>query len=250
MTEPASTHRVIEGHEIYSSHLWEDRTIKVCLPPGYRSDGTYPVLFCHDGNEFITHGRIATIAAERMASGSLSPMVIVCMAMNPRLRSADYDVSGERHEAYTRFVMEECIPFVEEEYAISPAREEWFMAGISLGAAASLSIHLQHPDVFRQLLLFSGAYYPPLQERVREETDLSGLSAYMLVGRQETAVQTKEHGTLDFYNYNVQMRSLLKARGAVVDYREADGTHVWGFWQRHLPQALDWLNERLLSHRG
>ncbi|MCL6631381.1 MAG: esterase family protein [Alicyclobacillus herbarius] len=245
MSQSASSQRVIESHEIYSSHLCEDRTIKVCLPPGYSREEAYPVLFCHDGNEFITHGRIATIACERMTSGELSPLVIVCMAMNKRLRSADYDISGDRHEAYSRFVLEECIPYIEEEYAIAPDKGKWFMAGISLGAAASLSIHLQRPDVFSQLLLFSGAFYPPLQAKVAETHDLSKLAGYMLVGRQETAVETKEHGTLNFYEFNRQMHTLLTERGAVMNYHEADGTHIWGFWQKHLPEALAWLEQRL-----
>jgi enterochelin esterase-like enzyme len=245
VSQPDYTRRVIEGHEIYSSHLCEERTIKVYLPPGYRQDGQYPVLFCHDGNEFITHGRIATIANERIDKGLLSPLVIVCMAMNKRLRSADYDVSGDRHEAYARFVVEECLPFVREEYAISEDRRHWFMAGISLGAAASLSIHLQYPDMFRQLLLFSGAYYPALQAKAEAVSELTDLSAFMLVGRQETAVETAERGTLDFYKYNQQMRDLLRARGARIEYHEEDGTHIWGFWQRHLPEALDWLEAQL-----
>jgi S-formylglutathione hydrolase FrmB len=38
---------------------------------------------------------------------------------------------------------------------------------------------------------------------------------------------------------------LLRIRGAKVRYEEAPGTHIWGFWQRQIPNALEWVNTQL-----
>ncbi|GMA50199.1 hypothetical protein GCM10025857_15560 [Alicyclobacillus contaminans] len=246
MPELDQSKRRIETHTIYSAHLSEERTIKVFLPPGYREDENYPVMYCHDGLEFFTHGRIATIASQRMADGLLDPLVIVGIAVHKQTRTDDYSPDGARHAAYSRFVLQECVPFVEQQYAVGRTSDRRFMAGISLGAAASLSIHLQARQEFRQLLLFSGAFYENVRSLVRDESDLSNLSAYMVVGQEETAVDIPS-GPYDFYRANQAMRSLLLERGARIDYHEAPGTHIWGFWQKQMPDALLWLQRQLTA---
>lgn len=235
-------HRVIESHEIYSTHLAEERTIKVYLPPFYEPSKTYPVLYCHDGNEFFTHGRIATQANELIAQGRLNPLFIVGITVNMKHRDDDYGADGDRNGEYRQFVVQECLPFVEETYSIDPNLR--FMAGISLGAVASLLLHIHYPEVFSRLLMFSGAFYESVQRRVQAVPKLSTLDAYMLVGRQETAVQTP-HGSYDFYSYNQIMRDMLRLRHAKLAYHEADGTHIWGFWQKQIPQAMAWLQGHL-----
>jgi enterochelin esterase-like enzyme len=244
MTQADYTKRVIEGHDLFSTHLLEERTIKVYLPPGYSTERLYPVLYCHDGAEFFTHGRIATIANQLIAEGKLQPLVIVGVAVRKPTRTDDYAIDGRRHDAYVRFVADECVPFIEDHYAVHRDGVRRFMAGISLGAVASLSLHLRFPEMFSRLLLFSGAYYDAVQEVLRQQPSYGDLEAFMIVGRQETAVETT-FGTYDFYHANQVVRDLLRVRGADVEYHEADGTHIWGFWQRQLPLALAWLNGRL-----
>ncbi|SFU91978.1 alpha/beta hydrolase [Alicyclobacillus macrosporangiidus] len=240
MSHHDPTRRTIETHTLYSAHLHEDRTLKVYLPPGYDPANRYPLLYCHDGLEFFTHGRIATIANRMLEAGEIQPLVIVGIAVNKARRNDDYGPDGARREAYTRFVLEECMPFIEDRYAAGGRPAMRFMAGVSLGAAISLSIHLDHPVEFRRLLLFSGAFYRPLLERVEAAEDLSGLEAFMVVGTEETAVETNA-GARDFLALNREMRTRLERAGANVTYQEDEGRHIWGFWQRKMPEALAWL---------
>lgn len=240
--DPKYTRRVIESHDLYSSQLSEERTIKVFLPPNYDSSQRYPVLYCHDGNEFFTHGRIATIANQLIAEGQLRPLLIVGVAVKLSRRTDDYAPDGERHDAYARFVFDTCIPFVEETYSVHPHQRS--MAGISLGAAVTMELYLRHPDRLPRLLLFSGAYYETVLQHVRQEPSLKQLQAFMVVGRQETEVVTP-YGPYDFYRLNQTMRDVLRIRGVNLEYQEADGTHIWGFWQKQLPTALRWLESSL-----
>lgn len=247
MPEMDYTKRKIEAHNLYSSHLSEDRTIKVYLPPGYNPDeNVYPVMYCHDGLEFFTHGRIATLANQLMAEQKLGPIIIVGIAVQMSTRRDDYDPSGRRHKAYSQFVLDECMPFVEQQYAVDGNRESRFMAGISLGAATTLSMYVQRPNRFRKVLLFSGAFYEQVQKLVEDEEDLSALSAYMVVGQQETAVETP-NGEIDIYHLNHNMRDTLEQRHANVSYSEASGKHIWGFWQSQIPSSLEWVNAQLNS---
>lgn len=235
-------HRVIEAHTLYSAHLQEERTIKVCLPPGYDRDRAYPVVYCQDGNEFFTHGRIATIAERMVAAGELDPLWIVGIAVNRKRRTEDYAVGGTRSEAYRRFVNEECVPFVEQRYQVQTAQR--VLAGVSLGAAASLAVAVSDPLRFNKLMLFSGAFYPPAQQLVDRSPSLAHMSCYQVAGRQETELET-DSGVYDFLELNRQMRDILTAHQVEVDYHEGDGKHLWGFWQSRLPEALRWLQRQL-----
>ncbi|WDL98651.1 alpha/beta hydrolase [Alicyclobacillus sp. ALC3] len=236
------TRRVVEAHSLYSTHLQEERTIKVCLPPGYDSTRNYPVVYCQDGNEFFTHGRIATISNQMVAEGRLDPLLIVGIAVNRAHRTEDYAVGGARSEAYRQFVANECVPYVESQYRVDAGRR--ILAGVSLGAAASLNLALSDTASFPWLLLFSGAFYPEAQSAARFSTSLSDLSCYMIVGRQETKLET-DTGTHNFHRLSEQMRDILIAGGADVSYHEGDGEHLWGFWQAHLPDALEFVQSHV-----
>ncbi|MNT94988.1 hypothetical protein D3C72_2367830 [compost metagenome] len=59
----------------------------------------------------------------------------------------------------------------------------------------------------------------------------------MIVGLQERDYQT-DTGIYDFVELNRNTKALLEARGAKVHYLEKEGKHLWGFWQKELPDAL------------
>ncbi|GMA63220.1 alpha/beta hydrolase-fold protein [Alicyclobacillus fastidiosus] len=236
--------RKIESHTLYSQNLNEERTIKVFVPHSYKSDSPLPIVYCHDGLEFFTHGRVATIANELMTSGEIPPFLIAGIAVNLDERRNDYAMDGARHEAYQHFVVDECMPMLDDLYAVDPNAR--MMAGISLGAVASLSFMLAYPQYFHTLILFSGAYFPPVQRRIDEEPDLSRLAAYMFIGDEEREAKTPS-GIYNFYEYNEAMRDILIDRGAEVDYHVGPGNHIWGVWQKQIPDALRWLGRHIRS---
>jgi enterochelin esterase-like enzyme len=59
----------------------------------------------------------------------------------------------------------------------------------------------------------------------------------MIVGLQETEFES-DYGIHNFVELNRHTRELLLDRGAKVKYTEKDGKHIWGFWQKELPDAL------------
>ncbi|WP_206886283.1 alpha/beta hydrolase [Alicyclobacillus mali (ex Roth et al. 2021)] len=229
----AST-RKVETHTLHSRVLGEERVLKVFVPPGAAGEAL-PVVYCHDGIEFFTHGRVATQAHEAILAGKLAPCYIVGIAVNLDRRRDDYAFDGARHREYLQFVADECIPFLDGRYAMDDGRR--YMAGISLGAVATLSFVLEYPQWFHRVMLFSGAFFPPYQRRVAEAIDLSRLYAYMFIGEDERQAQTPS-GVFDFWSYNEAMRDILMDRGADVSYHTGPGNHIWGVWQRHLVAAL------------
>lgn len=229
--------RKVEKRRLFSRHLGEERSLRVFLPPGYDGKAPRPVIYCQDGEQFFNFGRIAT-AAEQLAfrEGRIAPLIVGIDA-DAAKRTREYAPSGDRFAAYGRFVTEEVLPFVEERYGAEASREGRVLAGDSLGATVSLHLALDHPHVSRRVIAFSGAFLADSLERVKREDRLDDLALYQLIGTRETAVET-DRGTFDFLALNREMRRLLEARGAAVEYVEEEGDHVWGFWQAFMADAL------------
>ena len=100
-----------------------------------------------------------------------------------------------------------------------------------------MHIALLYPEMFSQIISLSGAYYEESRTIIAAEKDLSALDVFMIVGLQERDFQS-DTGIYDFVELNRATRDLLLERGATVRYAEKDGKHLWGFWQKELPDAL------------
>ena len=51
-------------------------------------------------------------------------------------------------------------------------------------------------------------------------------------------------GTEDFLiEENRMMKKYLEKEGVKVTYHEAEGIHDWSFWNKYLPEAVEWLLE-------
>ncbi|GIP48882.1 hypothetical protein J53TS2_24730 [Paenibacillus sp. J53TS2] len=237
MTDSNYLKRTIIKEEIQSQFLGEKRYLRVYLPPGYNEILSYPVIYCQDGEEFFNFGRIATHANRLILDEGLEPFIIVGVEVNVAVRTEEYAPFGNRFEAYTRCFTEEIIPFIERNYPVRREPSERVLAGDSLGATVSLHLAMKNPELFSKIISLSGAYYEPSLEILAQETDLSYLSLFMIVGLQEDHYTT-DTGTYNFVELNRRAKALLEERGAQVAYFEKDGKHLWGFWQQELPDAM------------
>lgn len=238
MTDSRYLKRIIVKETVSSSHLPEGtRDLRVYLPPGYNEVLSYPVVYCQDGEDFFNFGRIATIANKMILDDGLEPFIIVGVEVDKSKRTAEYAADGERHAAYVAFFGEELIPFVEGKYPVRREASQRILAGDSLGATVSFHLALTYPKLFQQIISLSGAYYPSSRAIASEAGDLCWLTMYMIVGLQETAYET-DRGVYDFVAMNREMKQILTSKNASIRYGEHDGQHVWGFWQRMIPEAL------------
>lgn len=229
--------RTIRKETVGSRFLNKTRGIIVYLPPGYNELVSYPCIYCQDGMEFFNFGRIATQTNRLILEEGMDPVIIVGVEVDLPNRTAEYAPEGERFQAYGRFFVEEMLPYVEERYAVRKEADQRILAGDSLGATVSLHLALEHPDLFRCVMALSGAFFEPTQKRLQREHDLSWLKLYMLIGLQEREVKT-EWGKTDSLAHNRIAKTILEEKHALLRYRETDGKHVWGFWQKELPEAI------------
>ncbi|MDO3412854.1 alpha/beta hydrolase-fold protein [Saccharibacillus sp. CPCC 101409] len=235
MTDSRYLKRTIVKEVIASTFLNEERALRIYLPPGYNEVLSYPVVYCQDGEEFFNFGRIATHANRLILDEGTEPFIIVGIEVDVKKRTAEYAPFGDLHEAYTRCVAEEIVPFIEQKYRARS--EERILAGDSLGGSLSLHLSLLYPREYPRVISLSGAFYQESQEVIARERDLSWLDVYMIVGLQEDRYET-DHGVFDFVDLNRRTRDLLTERKSTVSYTEKDGKHLWGFWQQELSDAL------------
>ncbi|OMF38294.1 enterochelin esterase [Paenibacillus sp. FSL H8-0548] len=243
MTDERYLKRTIVKETVPSRYLPEQaRNLRIFLPPGYNEVLSYPVVYCQDGEDFFNFGRIATTATKLILDEGLEPFIIVGVDVDKKLRTEEYTPDGNRHANYIRFFAEELLPFVEERYAVRQVPEHRLLAGDSLGGSVSLHLALAYPQLFSQVLSLSGAFYGVSQNIISEQTDLSWLNIYMIVGLQEDAYET-DRGVFDFVALNRNARALLDLKQATIFYEEKDGKHQWGFWQKELDKALSYFIE-------
>ncbi|WP_010273978.1 alpha/beta hydrolase [Paenibacillus senegalensis] len=237
MSEQNIYHRKIVKKQLHSEALNTTRDYWVYLPPGYNELTTYHVVYCQDGLEFLNFGRIATITNRLIIEENMQPIIIAGLHVDMPNRTEEYSPDGVRYPAYRQFWTEEFIPEIERDFPVGNTRSERVLAGDSLGATVSLHLALDYPDHYSQILSLSGAFLEPTRQRLQQERDLSWLELYQLIGLQETAVPT-QRGTFDFLSANREAKQLLEEKSAAVNYVEAEGKHIWGFWQKHLPAGL------------
>lgn len=237
MSDSVFLKRTIVKETIWSEHLQEERKLRIYLPPSYNEVLSYPVIYCQDGEEFFNFGRIATLAGRLIIEEDVEPFIIVGVEVNVAVRTQEYAPFGNRFNKYLACFSEEIIPFIENNYPVRRTPDERILAGDSLGGSVSLHLALAYPELFTRIISLSGAFYPESRELIAKEDDLSWLNINMVVGLQERDYQT-DTGTYDFVQMNRDTKDLLESRGATVSYREKDGRHLWGFWQKELPESL------------
>lgn len=237
MTQSNQTNRKIVKDTLHSNHLNEDRQIRMLLPPDFSTEKNYSFLYVQDAQDAFMFGRLATITHQLVSSGDLEPVIVVGIDVDKKNRTAEYYPDGDRNEAYCRFMVEELFPFVENKYADMDKNIRRVLLGDSLGATVSLQICLHNEHLVQEVISLSGAFFKPMQHLIQASGDLSWLHMWQLIGTEEYEVKT-HRGTFDILEMNRRTRKLLEGRNAEIKYLEKAGTHIWGFWQAHLPAAL------------
>ena len=160
-------------------------------------------------------------------------------------------------EAYWTFVAEELPRIVARTFRVSTAREDTFVAGLSMGGFGAFKLALNHPERFAAAASLSGALDPanlPLElhtghlaERVWGGRDIAGTADDLLglVGRRDPAELPAlflDCGTEDqLIDQNRRFLAATEDAGVEVTSRLRPGAHTWEFWDEGIQDVLDWL---------
>ncbi|MFD0620683.1 alpha/beta hydrolase [Paenibacillus sp. GCM10027629] len=167
-------------------------------------------------------------------------------------------VHGNR---YWTFISEELPRVAQSFFPLSEAREDNFVAGLSMGGYGAFKLALNHPDRFAAAASLSGAmdltdprcleWWPEVYQLVFGNQKVEGSNSDLLhlvstLGSTTDAVQKPKLfqccGTEDYlYDQNVLFRDTCKKVGLDLTYEEGPGDHNWEYWDQQIQQVLRWL---------
>ena len=141
-------------------------------PPGYTTEKNYPVLYLLHGiggdeKEWLVNGKPQVIFDNLYAEGKLEPMIVVMP--NGRAMEDDRAIGNPfdslKVQSFATFefdLLNDLIPFIENNYPVIADREHRAIAGLSMGGGQGINFGLGNLDVFAWVGGFSSA--PNLRE--------------------------------------------------------------------------------------
>lgn len=216
-----------------SPNLGTARIFYVYTPPGYESSQQkYPVLYLLHGNGQIEAswtwtGRANVIMDNLLADGKIKPTVVVMpyghipreIKPGPTVPSAPAEALAIEKELLTGVK-----PLVESRYRVLADREHRAIAGLSMGAAQSLSIGLHHLDQFAYIAAFSGGGNWAEWQKMDADVLNRQLKVLWL------GCGTEDPG----YNSVKGMDDLLTEKQVRHVFNPSGGGHSWPNWQVYL----------------
>jgi enterochelin esterase-like enzyme len=251
----------------HSAHLNRKVHFRWVAPAHYReSDTLFPVLLMNDGQDFNALGLERSLTA-CYASRAFTGFVYVGLETNHHriqeygtASSADFKGRGKKAGAYSRFVVEEFIPFLKSEFRLSPRKEDWVYCGMSLGGLSALDIVIGHPNLFGKAGVFSGSFWwrnkayvkHDMADRSRIILDViktaefsPHLQFWFQCGTADETADRNKNGIIDSIDDTLDVIRELEARGyqqpSSIRYVQVEGgKHDLPTWQEIFPDFLDW----------
>ena len=159
-------------------------------------------------------------------------------------------------EQYWTFIAEELPQLIARTFRVSTAREDTFVAGLSMGGFGAFKLALNHPERFAAAASLSGAldvaaldldWAGTLGQRVWDGRDTAGTAddlLGLLAASDPAALPALflDCGTEDqLLDHNRRFLAVADERGVELASRLRPGAHTWEFWDQGIQDVLDWL---------
>lgn len=250
-----------------SKHLGRKVAFRWVLPPGYNeAQHRFSVLLMNDAQDY-TSLQLENSLTEAFANKELKPFVYVGLEANEhRMReygtaaSKDYKDRGASAVAFSRFIIQEFIPFLMQELKVSRDKNDWVYCGMSLGGLSAFDIVYNHPEHFAKAGVFSGSFW--WRKKAYVKKDLADRSRIILdviknrpiaahqrfwfqCGTHDETADRNQNGVIDAIDDTMDVIKELQKKGysypGDITYVEIDGgKHDLPTWSKVFPQFLKW----------
>jgi enterochelin esterase-like enzyme len=256
---------IAETYTISSLHLKRDVIIDCYYSDDYYKHDVISLLLINDGQDLRTMV-FEEILETVFTSGKIEPVFCVGIHCAPDRKNEygtanilDYKGRGAKAALFTKFVMDELIPYIRKTFKIISFKEKSF-AGFSLGGLCAMDIVWNHPNEFFKVGVFSGSLWwrdkdqedPTFDEdldrimhrQVREGNYYPWLKFFFEVGTQDETADRNNNGVIDAIDDVVSLVQELRKKGYqenALEYLEIkDGKHDVPTWAKAFPSFLEW----------
>jgi putative tributyrin esterase len=159
------------------------------------------------------------------------------------------------------FISEELPALARAFFPLSEAREDNFVAGLSMGGYGAFKLGMTYPDRYAAAASLSGAldiidvaqtegedWQAEMQVIFGDLDRLAGSSNDLFYLAQQMATAEVRPmlyqccGTEDFlYEGNLRFKEWAMSLGLNLTYEEGPGEHEWGYWDQQIQRVLAWL---------
>lgn len=225
---PDIPHGQVVKETFYGRAIPGVRDVWIYLPPDYDSSSecTYPVLYTHDGRDYIQNGKLHWILDRLIAEKAIEPLIAVCIS--PVHRFSEYTFNN----SYCHMLVEEITPLIDARFRTIRQASARTLLGSSLGGLISTYLAFQYPHVYGQVFGQSSSYQFYRERMVNMIRDLPvrPLRLYLSAGCLEGLIHA-----------NRNMVDVLTSKGYTFCYQEYNEGHNWTHWSHRMAVGLKYL---------
>lgn len=255
-----------KGH-FFSKNLNRKVLFRFVAPGNYkRSNAPFPVLLMNDGQDYGAMNLEKTLI-QAFADKNLNSFCYVGIDCNAdRMNeygissSPDFKNRGKRALSYSKFIIEEFIPFLKAEFTLSENHQDWVYCGMSLGGLSAFDIMYNHPGRFGKVGVFSGSFWwrkkPYVKgdkldrsriilDVIKDRAYISGQKFWLQCGTADEIADRNNNGVIDAIDDTKDVIKELEKKGysypGDITYVEIkDGKHNLPTWGFAFPDFLKW----------
>jgi enterochelin esterase-like enzyme len=255
-----------EKKTLQSEFLQRPVEIDFYLPGPVDDPASLRLLLLNDGQN-LEEMKLEALLRELYASQQISPVLVAGIHAG-EARKMEYGVAGHPDylgrgalaSAYTEFIRQELLPFIQREYKV-PAFRETAFAGFSLGGLSALDIVWNHPELFSIAGIFSGSLwwrsldqddpaYEDDQHRIMQQVVRKGeykkdLRFFFQSGNMDETNDRNKNGIIDSIDDTLDLMTELEKKGYQqqkdIHYLEMpEGKHDIPTWGKAMKPFLLW----------
>ncbi len=251
----------------FSKNLNRKVSFRFVAPGNYRkSKQPFPVLLMNDGQDYQAM-KLETTLTKAFSDNTLMPFCYVGIECNENrineygtANTPDFKNRGNKAALYSKFIIDEFIPFLKTEFKLSKEQTDWVYCGMSLGGLSALDIAYNHPSYFSKVGVFSGSFWwrkkafvkgdkldrsRIILDIVKNRTYIAGQKFWFQCGTADEIADRNNNGIIDAIDDTMAVIKELEKKGysypGDITYVEVDGgKHDLPTWGTIFPEFLNW----------
>ena len=259
--ESRSKNVQILAEKFQFKNLGTEKRIWMYLPENYStSTEDFKVLYMHDGQNLFdantsAYGKWGIDECLDTMLTQLNLNLIVVGIDNGSDRLSEYSAFDFKVKAdsqttldvkakadlYLRDLIEQLIPYVEQNYRVQKSREGRYIAGSSMGGVLSLYAAMKYENYFTKAGVFSPAFWTARDayQQLASKKLKHPLKVYMYAGELEGRTYV-----IDMFKIHSILMASKNIDSSSKCYAVPSGRHNELFWRTEFPGFVKWLSTK------